>query len=47
MDLKQSQLDEELFEIPGYTLAVDGKYYKYNMEIDGEYFCPDNIVISR
>ena len=47
IDLKQSQLDEELFEIPGYTLAVDGKYYKYNMEIDGEYFCPDNIVISR
>ena len=45
MDLEQSQSDEKPFEIPGYTLAGDGKYYKYNMEILGEYYCPDNIVI--
>lgn len=38
---------EKNFEIPGYTLAGDGKYYKYNMEVNGVYYCPDNIVISR
>ncbi len=35
------------FEIPGYTLAGDGKYYKYNLEIDGKYYCPGNIVIEN
>ena len=34
------------FEIPGYTLTSDGKYYKYNLEIDGKYYCPGNIVIE-
>lgn len=43
IDVSQAK---ELFEIPGYTLASDGKYYKYNMEVDGIYFCPKNIVIS-
>lgn len=37
---------ESLFEIPGYTVASDGKYYKYNLEVDGKYYCPGNIVIS-
>ena len=35
------------FEIPGYTLAGDGKYYKYNMEVDGIYYCPNNIIIEN
>ena len=35
------------FEIPGYTLAGDGKYYKYNLEINGKYYCPGNIVIEN
>ena len=35
------------FEIPGYTLASDGKYYKYNMEVDGIYYCPNNIIIGN
>ena len=35
------------FEIPGYTIASDGKYYKYNLEIDGKYYCPGNIVIEN
>ena len=37
----------DYFEIPGYTLAIDGKYYKYNYEIDGDYYCPGNIVIKK
>ena len=35
------------FEIPGYVVANDGKYYKYNIEIDGEYYCPGNIIIRQ
>lgn len=34
------------FEILRYTVANDGKYYKYNKEINGVYYCPQNIVIS-
>jgi len=36
----------EYFEIPNYVVANDGKYYKYNMEIDGTYYCPGNVVIK-
>ena len=35
------------FEIPGYTFAGDGKYYKYNMEVNGTYYCPNNIIIEN
>ena len=35
------------FEIPNYVLARDGKYYKYNYEINNIYYCPDNIVIDN
>ena len=28
-----------------YVKAEDGKYYKYNMEINNIYYCPDNIII--
>ena len=33
--------------IPNYVVAGDGKYYKYNLEIDGTYYCPGNVVIHR
>ena len=36
----------EEFNIPGYTVASDGKYYKYNHEINGVYYCPGNIIID-
>ena len=29
-----------------YIIAADGKYYKCNMEINGNYYCPGNIVID-
>ena len=35
------------YEIPGYVLASDGKYYQYNYEIDNVYYCPDNIIIDN
>ena len=35
------------FEIKGYVRANDGKYYKYNYEINNVYSCPDNIIIDN
>jgi len=35
------------FEIPGYVKAKDGKYYKYNYEINNKYYCVDNIIIDN
>jgi len=35
------------FEMPGYVLANDGKYYKYNYEINNIYYCVDNIIIDN
>ena len=34
-------------EIPGYVRANDGKFYKYNYEINGVYYCTDNIIIDN
>ena len=34
------------FEIPNYV-CVDEKYYKYNYEINNEYYCPNNIIIDN
>ena len=42
-----SSRSEKDFQLPGYTLANDGRYYKYNMEINGMYYCPGNIIISN
>lgn len=35
------------FEIPGYVRANDGKYYKYNYEINNIYYCPGNVIIDN
>ena len=35
------------FEISNYVRANDGKFYKYNYEIDNVYYCPDNIIIDN
>ena len=34
------------FEIPGYVQARDGKFYKYNQELNNVYYCPNNIIIQ-
>lgn len=39
--------NKEIFHIPGYVVASDGKYYKYNYEINGIYYCPGNIIIEN
>lgn len=38
---------KEKFEIPNYVLANDGRYYKYNYEINNIYYCTDNIIIDN
>jgi len=45
----EEQITQEqlLFEIPGYILASDGRFYKYNYEKNNIYYCPDNIIIDN
>ena len=44
---KISQNDSRVFELEGYVYANDGKYYKYNYEINNIYYCPNNIIIDN
>ena len=44
---KISQNDSRIFELNGYVYANDGKYYKYNYEINNIYYCPNNIIIDN
>ena len=45
--LKLNGENKEEISIPNYVMTADGKYYKYNMEIDGIYYCPGNIIIEN
>ena len=42
----QADLSGE-FEIPNYVKANDGKYYKYNYEINNIYYCTNNVIIDN
>ena len=44
--LHQSYL-QGIFEIPGYVKANDGKYYKYNYEMNNIYYCENNVIIDN
>ena len=35
------------FELPNYVKANDGRYYKYNSEMNNICYCPDNIIIDN
>lgn len=35
------------FELPNYKKINDGKYYKYNVEINNKYYCPNNLIIDH
>ena len=43
--IKQKKVNKG-FEMASYIIANDGKYYKYNYEIDNVYYCTDNIIIN-
>ena len=40
-------LCEKEYNIVGYVKAEDNKYYKYNYEINGVYYCPNNIIVDN
>ena len=46
LGIKQSNINID-FEMPNYVRTVDGKYYRYNVECNNIYYCPDNIVIHN
>ena len=46
-NLKINQDEGIEFELPGYVKATNGKYYKYNYEINNVYYCLNNIIISN
>lgn len=46
-DLDIKKPNQQNFEIPGYVHASNGKFYKYNYEINNVYYCPDNIIIDN
>ena len=37
----------DFFEIEGYVVAHDNKFYKYNYQMGPLYFCSDNIIINH
>ena len=46
-DLELNDANVEKFTIPNYVVANDGKYYRYNTEIEGIYYCPGNVIIEN
>ena len=46
-NIKLSNKKIKPLEIPGYVQAGDGKFYKYNFEINNVYYCPNNIIIDN
>ena len=38
--------NDEILCLDGYIYTNDGKYYKYNYEINNVYYCPNNIIID-
>ena len=46
-NLNINQNENNDFELSGYVKANDGRYYKYNYEINNIYYCPDNIIIDN
>lgn len=43
--IKQEYINEDDFK--EFVRANDGKYYKYNYEINNKYYCPNNIIIDN
>ncbi len=46
LNFNSSNASLDGFEIPNYVLANDGKYYKYNLELNAKYYCPGNVIIE-
>ena len=46
-NLNISNKNIENFDLRNYVKASDGKFYKYNCEINNIYYCPNNIIIDN
>ena len=44
LNLNSSNIEQLV--ISGYVVGDDGKYYKYNFEENGRYYCPGNIIVE-
>ena len=45
LELNKSNQNE--IDLPHYTVGPDGKYYRYNVEENGIYYCENNVVIDH
>ncbi len=46
-NIKLSNKKINPLEIPDYVQMGDGKFYKYNYELNNVYYCPNNIIIDN
>ena len=46
IELREEEETSFLNSRLGYVRGRDGKYYRYNLEIDGIYYCENNIIIK-
>ena len=47
LNIVQSNSSESFFNNMKYVKASNGKYYRYNMEINNIYYCENNIIIDN
>ena len=45
--LELNSINVKKLQMPNYVVANDGKYYKYNVETNGIYYCPGNVIIEN
>ena len=45
LDLNNSNIQK--LPLDNYIVANDGKFYKFNMEMNGIYYCPGNVIIDQ
>ena len=45
--LELNKTNKNEIDLPYYTVGPDGKYYRYNVEENGIYYCENNVVIDH
>lgn len=45
--LELNKTNKNEIDLPYYTVGPDGKYYRYNVEDNGIYYCENNVVIDH
>ena len=45
--LELNKTNKNKIDLPNYTVGPDGKYYRYNEEENGVYYCENNIIIDH